>query len=201
MTTTPPPLLAPIYLRRSTPNDGPALHAMLARCTTDTLRARFLATATVGRDGELAELVELVGDMSSATALEVYVDTVVRDGDHATVLAWQDGRVLAAGSLLPTAGATAEVALLVEDLWQDKGLGGLFAAMLAEVATVGGLDYLVAYLGTGNVRARALIRRFCPDARFLAPQDGVIDVVIPVAAISTAACEQHRIDSTGRWSQ
>ncbi|MGZ3140439.1 N-acetyltransferase family protein [Lentzea chajnantorensis] len=196
--TVPPPLLAPIYLRRATPNDGPALRAMFARCSAESLHARFL-TATTGPADE-DELVELVGDMRAVTAVELYVDTVVRSTKHATVLAWQDDRVLAAGSILPDDDATAEAALIIEDAWQSKGLGSLMAAMLAEVTALAQMDYLCAYLGTGNVRARKLITRFCPQARFLYPDAGVVDVVIPVAAISADALAQHQIDSTGRWS-
>jgi GNAT superfamily N-acetyltransferase len=196
MTTIPPPLLAPIYLRRAMPNAGRALRAMLSRCSPESLQARFLATTA-----ETDELVGLVGDMSAVTALEVYVDTVVRDGDHATLLAWQGEQVLAAGSILPARSALAEVALIVEDRWQNHGLGSLMAAMLAEVAQAGGLDFACAYLGTGNVHARKLITRFCPGARFLAPEAGVIDVVIPVGALNAGALDQYRLDANGRWSR
>ncbi|GLY54817.1 hypothetical protein [Lentzea sp. NBRC 102530] len=197
--TAVPPLLAPIYLRRATPNAGPALRSMLARCSAETLRDRFLATTSTA--SEVDELVELVGDMRSVTAVELYVDTVVRSTQHATVLAWQDDRVLAAGSILPTGEATAEVALIIEDAWQSKGLGSLMVAMLAEVTALTQQEYLCAYLGIGNVRARRLITRFCPQARWLHPDAGVVDVVIPVAAISADALDQHKIDSTGRWSR
>jgi GNAT superfamily N-acetyltransferase len=197
MTMIPPPLLAPIYLRRAMPNAGQALRAMLLRCSSESLQARFLAATTAETD----ELVGLVGDMSAVTALEVYVDTVVRDGDHATLLAWQGEQVLAAGSILPAHGALAEVALIVEDRWQNHGLGSLMAAMLAEVAQAGGLDFACAYLSTGNVRARKLITRFCPGARVLAPEAGVIDVVIPVDALNAGALDQYRLDADGRWSR
>lgn len=196
MSLVPPPLLDPIYLRKATPDAGPALRAMLARCTDTTLRERFLATTTAQAD----ELAELVGDMRAITAVEVYVDAVCRPDEQATVLAWQGDRVLAAGSILPTGDATAEVALIVEDAWQGKGLGSLIAGVLAQIATLTHLDFLCAYLGTGNVRARRMISRFCPEARFLAPEAGVVDVVIPVAAISAAACQLHQIDSNGRWA-
>ena len=199
MTTIPPPLLAPIYLRRAMPNAGQALRAMLSRCSFESLQARFLATTATTAEAD--ELVGLVGDMSAVTALEVYVDTVVRDGDHATLLAWQGEQVLAAGSILPARGALAEVALIVEDRWQNHGLGSLMAAMLAEVAQAGGLDFACAYLGTGNVRARKLITRFCPGARFLAPEAGVVDVVIPVDALNAGALNQYRLDADGRWSR
>ncbi len=197
MTTAPPPLTEPIYLRKATPGCVPAVRAMLARCSEATLRARFPAATTASAD----ELDSLVGDMRTVTAIELYLDSVRRAGDTATVLAWQGGRVLAAGSILPASEDTAEVALIVEDPWQDKGLGGLLAALLAEVAAAAGVAYLCAYLDTGNVRARTLITRLCPGARFLAPEAGVADVVIPVAAISAEACDQHRIDHTGRWTR
>lgn len=198
MTDVLPPLLAPIFLRRATADDGPAMHAMLSRCSSDTLRSRFLATTATEHVDELAEL---VGDMNAATALELYVDTIVRNSDQITVLAWQSNRILAAGSILPTSSATAEIALIVEDLWQGQGLGSLIAAILAEVVTLVGLDYLCAYIGTGNARARALIRRFCPPARFLYPENGVVDVVIPVASISSEVCDQHHVDADGTWSR
>ncbi|WP_112273573.1 hypothetical protein [Lentzea terrae] len=197
MSNVPPPLFEPVYLRKATPHAGPALRAMLARCSDTTLRARFLAATTA----EVDELAELVGDMRTVTAVELYLDTVCGTDDQATVLAWQGERVLAAGSILPTANATAEVVLLVEDAWQGTGLGGLIGALLAEIATLAQLDFLCAYLDVGNVRARRLITRFCPQARFLAPEAGVVDVVIPVAAISATARDQHRIDPTGRWSR
>lgn len=194
MTTIPPPLLEPIYLRRATPEAGPALRAMLGRCSPDSLCARFLATTTAVSPGRKVW-------PGLPTAAEQYVDTVVRGNQHATVLAWEGDRVLAAGSILPTCDGTAEIALIVEDRWQNQGLGSLMAAMLAEVSTVACQDYLCAYIGTGNVRARRLITRFCPPARFLHPDAGVIDVVIPVAAISPDVLDQHQIDPTGRWSR
>ncbi|MGI5507392.1 N-acetyltransferase family protein [Lentzea sp. CA-135723] len=195
---TPPPLFEPIYLRKATISARPALRAMLTRCTDTTLRERFWATATTAAEDDA--LTELVGDMRMITAVEVYIDTISHD-DQATVLAWQGDRVVAAGSLLPVCALTAEIALIVEDTWQAKGLGSLLVALLAEIATQARLEFLCAYLGADNIRARQLITRFCPEARFLAPDNGVVDVVIPVRDISPTACGQHQIDSTGRWSQ
>ncbi|WP_394614536.1 GNAT family N-acetyltransferase [Lentzea sp. JNUCC 0626] len=197
MTNAPSSQLSPIYLRGATPAAGAALRAMLSRCTAETLRARFLA-ATAPTEAD--ELVELVGDMSSTTGLELYLNAAVRNRENATVLAWHEGQVLAAGSIFPVCHGIGEIALIVEDRWQGKGIGSLMTNALAEVATLAKLDCLCAYLDVNNVRARKLITRFCPRAKFLHPEAGVVDVVIPIAALSFEVPDPPRVDSARKRS-
>ena len=168
MTTFTRDMLQPITLRAVTSDAGPALHAMLTRCSPDSLRARFLGT--------------------NASAAEQYVHTVLTDDRQVSVLAWQDDRVLAVGSILyDSSVACAEIGLLVEDVWQHKGLGDCIASLLIEAVSTAGLDYLCAHLGVTNLPAHALITRMCPNARWLHPENGVLDVVIPVDGITTTA--------------
>jgi GNAT superfamily N-acetyltransferase len=102
-----------LTMRQAAVADVPALVAMHARCSGRSRRSRYLSGGARPTAAELARMVN-------------------RRHGRTLVVAHPDGDVVAMGNLMHD-GAAAEVALLVEDSWQRRGIGtallrGLLAA-------------------------------------------------------------------------
>ena len=93
-------------LREATAADGPLVAALHARCSPQTRRSRFLSPTPRLAPGELAGLLGRGPSRPAVLAVTV-------DGGSAVGLATLDGD----GSARP------ELAVLVEDAWQGRGLG------------------------------------------------------------------------------
>jgi acyl-CoA synthetase (NDP forming)/GNAT superfamily N-acetyltransferase len=74
------------------------------------------------------------------------------DGDHVALLAEHDHLVIGVGSYVRLDDDTAEFALLVDDLWQDEGVGTLLVESLAAEARRAGIDWLVGDVLPSNSR-------------------------------------------------
>ena len=108
-----------LELRRADPRDGAALAAMHARCTVDSILRRYLFAVPAVSVRWQAELV--------ATSLAVVAADPERAQVHALgTVADLDG------------GSTAELAVLVEDAWQGRGIGTAMARHLAALAWLAG---------------------------------------------------------------
>lgn len=120
--------LAPdILIRRPTAADGPAIEAMFARCSVESRYARFLAPLATIPPNQLARI------LTPASGDEAWIG-VTRD-DPETVIALGSWARL---------GTDAELALIVEDSWQRRGIGGAFLRMLADRAWNAGVCRLTA---------------------------------------------------------
>ena len=106
-------------------SDCNAAIAMLGRCSGATLRRRFHGVTDGVR----------------------YVTSLIGSG-HPTVGygAWIDGRCVGIASLHLSEQASAEMAVLVEDDWQQRGIGTALVAALATAARQRGLTTLTATL-------------------------------------------------------
>jgi GNAT superfamily N-acetyltransferase len=116
-----------VVIRQPTPADGPAIEAMFARCSLESRYARFLAPLPTIPADHLARILAPSADN------EAWVG--VRRDDPETVVAlasWE------------RCGADAELALIVEDSWQRRGIGSAFLRMLAERAWSAGVCRLTA---------------------------------------------------------
>ena len=104
-------------------SDCNAAIAMLGRCSGATLRRRFHGVTDGVR----------------------YVTSLIGSG-HPTVGygAWIDGRCVGIASLHLSEQASAEMAVLVEDDWQQRGIGTALVAALATAARQRGLTTLTA---------------------------------------------------------
>jgi ribosomal protein S18 acetylase RimI-like enzyme len=89
------------------------------------------------------------------------------DVDHSrreALIAIVDGEIVALANYVATPdGDVAEVAVAVEDAWQDRGVGTELAARLARVARRRGVGAFTAVVMGENNRAVRFLRRLSPD--------------------------------------
>lgn len=128
-----PPTVDDVVIRAAQPTDTPALLELHRRCSTDSLRFRYLST--------------YVPDESTLLAMLARTETLV---------AWYDGHAVAMGNL-SLKSDMAEMALLVEDEWQGRGVGLRLGDLLATIAVNRGATTLVATTSGANQRVRNLM--------------------------------------------
>ncbi|GAA1746421.1 GNAT family N-acetyltransferase [Luedemannella helvata] len=121
---------AEVTVRRATPDDLDAVVALHARCSLTTRLRRYLAGTNCPSHTVLAQLLH-------------------PSAGHSLVAEDTEGRVVAMANLMWTDG-TAELAMLVEDGWQNRRLGTAMARRLAAVAAETGLTEVHAMVHPGN---------------------------------------------------
>ncbi len=152
---------ARLTIRSMEPADAYPLLRMFDRLSPESIYHRFFSPIPRPRRAALLHLAGLDHELHEALVAEV---------DHEIVaVARYDGR--------PEEN-DAEVAVIVEDDWQDRGVGTL---LLHHLARVGARRGLVAFRATvlgENRRALPFLRRLSPDAdvRF---RDGEYEVYAP----------------------
>jgi RimJ/RimL family protein N-acetyltransferase len=130
-----------VMLRASTAADAPLVAALHARCSPQTRSLRSLPTRPVL---SAAVLQQLIGADGSTSVL-----AVTPDGGAAVGLA----------NLIRSTPDTAEVALLVEDTWQGRGVGTALARKMVELARSERLTEIVAVSQAGNGALTRVLRR------------------------------------------
>ncbi|HEU4422734.1 MAG TPA: GNAT family N-acetyltransferase [Pilimelia sp.] len=193
-----------LIVRPPTGEDLPALAAMHARCSPETRRRRYL-TGTAGpsvaqlrrlvdRGGPIGLVAELTGDPDACAAAGPDARLVAGGGDGRLVAGGCDGRLVAGGrdgrlvamATLVGEGDLAEVALLVEDAWQRRGLGTALLRRLAALAARGGYAALVAHTYADNVPMLRALRRLDPTAPV--ERDGaLVTVSLALAPLARAS--------------
>jgi len=119
----------PALLRRARPEDKPLFLEFLSRLSEDTLRMRFFSPTSPETAADL---------LLSQKPDEEKVTLVVLAGDPP--------RIVATGEYVRAKGKdTAEVAFLVDDAYQGKGLGTLLLERLALLAAKRGIRRFLAY--------------------------------------------------------
>jgi GNAT superfamily N-acetyltransferase len=166
------------------PDDGPALHALFARCSPESIRQRFF--------GLLHELPQ------------PYLEQVLagRPDQHDAVVARGSTGLLALASLASGPGAP-ELAVLVADCWQRRGLGTALVELLLERARGrGSQEVSVCVLPERRALLAALTRRLEPvrgrhDAYARGSVYRLVPAEAPAAAAMLADQEKHRGDDPG----
>ncbi len=130
-----------VMLRAATAADAPLVAALHARCSPQTRSLRSLPTRPVLAAAVLQELIGTNGSISMLA--------VTPDGGAAVGLA----------NLTHGAPGTAEVALLVEDAWQGRGVGTALARKMVELARSDQLTEIVAVSQVGNGALTRVLRR------------------------------------------
>jgi GNAT superfamily N-acetyltransferase len=131
-----------VLIRRPAPADGPAIEAMVARCSVQSRYARFLAPLASIPARHLADVL----DPSSEN--EAWVGTTREEPQRVVALAsWAANR------------SDAELALLVEDEWQRRGIGSRLLAILADGAQRAGYCRLTASVLTEARHVFRMLRR------------------------------------------
>ncbi|HET6533855.1 MAG TPA: GNAT family N-acetyltransferase [Actinoplanes sp.] len=155
---------AELLIRPATGDDIDAVRGLHERSSVSTRRRRYLGGGDRPSDTRLRRLLEPDGGV---TLLAVQHDPRTA-ADRAVAMA----TLLAEGDL-------GEVALLVEDGWQRRGIGTALLRRLLRHADRSGLAAVVAHTGADNVAMLRTLRRIGPGT---ADRDGpLISVTLPVA--------------------
>ncbi|MFY1669432.1 GNAT family N-acetyltransferase [Plantactinospora sp. WMMB334] len=141
---------AELAVRPATPDDLPGVTAMHARCSARSLHRRYPALGRPTAD----RLRRLLSPAHGVTLLALAAET--GDGRPEQVVAT---------ATLTAEGLLAELALLVEDGWQRRGLGGALLRRLVGYGTRAGYAALLAHTSADNVAMlRILDRMYRPGA-------------------------------------
>ncbi|MFE6272200.1 GNAT family N-acetyltransferase [Streptomyces goshikiensis] len=152
----------PGHTRRALLCDLDAVNALHHRCSLTTRFARYVSARRELKPPEWSRLVH-----PAAGATWITTD----HNDHDTVIA--------VTHLLKTrAPRTYELALLIEDRWQGRGLGTWLTAQALRTAADQGGRTITATFGAGNERAAAILRRL--DITIPAPDLGLVEVTLPL---------------------
>ncbi|WP_457030844.1 GNAT family N-acetyltransferase [Kitasatospora sp. P5_F3] len=153
-----------LTVRRADPEDKAAALAMHGRCSTDALRKRY---------------------HGAVTDADRYLDHLL-DPRHGQTLAVEtsDGRIVALAHLMWD-DDSAEIALLVEDAWQRRGLGVDLLRRMAALALEAGVPTVYAVTHASNTGLISTMRRLS------APLDyQVEDGTLVITAHLSEATEQ-----------
>ncbi len=131
-----------VVTRLARPEDAPRVARMHERSGEETRFQRYFSPVNEWRQDHLSRI---AGGHRGATL----------------VVAAADEEVVALGNVFPVGPADidrAEIAVIVEDAWQGRGIGRLLVTRLIDVASRMGFSHLVAYVLADNTRMLALLR-------------------------------------------
>lgn len=125
--------------------DAPALQAFVADVSAETRRLRFHGTV-----GTISD--KLAGELST-------VDHDGREALVAEVWRWFRWRLIGVSRYAGTSPADAELAIVVHDRWQRRGIGSALLTALAERARAAGFSVLIGEVLAENVAVPRLLDR------------------------------------------
>lgn len=135
-----------ITLRPIRPEDEPLWFELLGNCSKETIYSRFRYF--------------FFWQSHEVASRYCYIDY---DREMAIVAELQEGnrkKILGIGRLIADPGRTvAEYAVLVQDSWQNRGLGGLLTDYCTEIARAWGSKKIIAYTTTDNPRMIAVFKK------------------------------------------
>ena len=158
-----------VVIRRIRPTDKRMLAKGLELLPEDTRRKRFLSAKPRFSAAELQYLTEIDGEAHFAL-VAVLADRL----DHVVAV----GRFVR----LPGDRATADVAIVVGDPWQRRGLGRRLALMLADAGRARGVTRFSATMLTDNPAALALMRTLVARLETGPTEQGIREVLGDIAA-------------------
>ncbi|MCA9262164.1 MAG: GNAT family N-acetyltransferase [Planctomycetales bacterium] len=140
---------SPLTFRPLRPEDEPAWHAFLSRCSEKTLWSRFRYVFKESTHEMATRFCFIDYDRTIAIAAE----------DESYEGADDDGRLVAIGRLVADPDhRTAEYAILVEDAWQGRGLGAAMTAYCMEICRDWKIDRVTGETTADNRRMQTLFR-------------------------------------------
>ncbi|WP_340556068.1 GNAT family N-acetyltransferase [Streptomyces sp. GSL17-111] len=160
----------PITVRRADTGDVEAAVAMHERCSEDTLRLRYHGPVR-DADRYLAHL------LSPRFGRTLAVETA-------------SGRLVALGHLLWD-GDEAEVALLVEDDWQHRGIGGELLGRLVRMAVEAGYESVYAVTRSANTGMVATMRGLGLPLDYQI-EEGTMVISAPLSPVAAPAGAEGR---------
>lgn len=135
-----------VFFRPIEADDGPLLVELFYTLSPESIYNRFLSPVREVTEEHVRRFVEI--DQWSEVAIAACLQ---REGGEAGP---KDHRIIGVGRyhLCGSDPEVAEVALLVGDPWQGKGVGGELLCLLAEVARCQGVRRFVSTVDPGNLR-------------------------------------------------
>jgi GNAT superfamily N-acetyltransferase len=157
-----------LLVRPIRPADKALLEAGMTRLSTETLTRRFLSPKRHLSAGELRYLTEVDGHDHVA---------------YVAVLAEHQRHLIAVGRWvrLRDDPEAAEVAIVVADGWQRRGVGSLLGATLADEARFRGIRRFTATMQADNVPAHRLMEKLT-DRLERRPEGATDELVADLAA-------------------
>ena len=158
-----------VLIRPIAADDKDKLERGLRQLSDESIRKRFLAAKPRFTRAELRYLTEVDGinHIALVAVLEDDPDQLV---------------AVARCVRLPDSEATAEMAIVVGDPWQNQGLGRAMATALADAALAAGIRRFAATMLGGNEPARRLMRTFARRLEEGHVYGGVREVLVELAA-------------------
>jgi RimJ/RimL family protein N-acetyltransferase len=158
-----------LLIRPIEPGDKERLVNGLRQLSEESIRRRFLASKPRFSRAELRYLTEVdgVNHIALVAVLERNPDQLV---------------AVARCVRLPDRSATAEMAIVVGDPWQNQGLGRALATGLADAARAAGIRRFAATMLGDNEPARRLMRTFARRLQEGQISGGVREVLVELAA-------------------
>jgi GNAT superfamily N-acetyltransferase len=158
-----------LRIRPIRPSDKPLLAAGLERLSAPSVQRRFLSPKPRFSAAELRYLTEVDGHDHVA---------------HVAELPNDPSRLLAVGRWvrLPDEPEAAEVAILVADDWQRRGIGSLLSTVLADDARLRGIRRFTATMQADNVPAHRLMRKLTDRLERRSGGAGIDELVLELAA-------------------
>ncbi|HEX8002392.1 MAG TPA: GNAT family N-acetyltransferase [Mycobacteriales bacterium] len=147
------------------PDDAARLERLFYRLSPESVYRRFLTLYTTPPPGVFCKLIEVDHDTRDA-AVAVVGDEIVGVGRYAAD---------------PREPGAAEVAVVVDDAWQGRGLGPRLLALAAGLARLHGYRTLTAVVLADNAPAVRMLRRAFPDATWRL-EGGEYEVRVPLRA-------------------
>jgi acetyltransferase len=137
---------AEITLRPIRPEDEPLWLKLLGSCSKESIYSRFRYM--------------FFWQSHEVAARFCYIDYEREMAIVAETGTGEDRRLLGVGRLVAEPGReSAEYAVLIQDDWQNRGLGGILTDYCIEVAALWGIKRIVAYTTTDNPRMIAVFRK------------------------------------------
>jgi len=164
-----------LRLRPIEPADAPRIERAFSRLSPRTVYLRFLAPIPRIGAAELTRLTNV--DHHHREAI------VALDGDEIVGVARYESSS-DVGAFQPR---RAEVAVVVADAWQRRGVGRHLLDELSALAAARGYDELVCTILVENHAALALVRSHAPGAT-MSRVDNVLEVRIPLTSVRTPGC-------------
>jgi RimJ/RimL family protein N-acetyltransferase len=158
-----------VLVRPIAADDKAKLARGLRQLSEESIRKRFLASKPRFTSAELRYLTEVdgVNHIALVAVLEDDPDQLV---------------AVARCVRLPDRPATAEMAIVVGDPWQNQGLGRAMATALADAALAVGIRRFAATMLGDNEPARRLMRTFARRLEEGQISGGVREVLVELAA-------------------
>lgn len=132
-----------VCIRPTTPSDGPLVAALHARCSPEARRARFLSPIP----------------RLSPTELETLLGTGIGGGQAVLAVTADGGSAVGLANLDPDGPGVACFSVLVDNLWQGRGLGTALLRRVADAASEQGLTRLTGVARPDNLGITRLFRR------------------------------------------